>query len=151
MVRGALHGHRGDVTLYIEQETCIYILVVSDAVAETRKLARDDVWLSRFAACNRKIRRVKGPGSVTVQKVRRVHAALVLQEFMEWLTDPSAKKVRVSTLNLKWTELRHLQGIYTYVYHPNVPIHDSQRMSYMFRGQFAIWYTSFTADSETEF
>ena len=52
MVPGALQGHRGDVTLNFEPETCMDVLVVtaragSDAVAGSRKLCWDDVWLCR--------------------------------------------------------------------------------------------------------
>ena len=65
------------------------------------------------------------------------------KEFMEWLTDPLTKKVTVSTVNRKLKELRQLQGIYTHVYHPDLPIHDSQRMSCMFCGQSAVLYTGF--------
>ena len=46
------------------------------------------------------------------------------EEFMEWLTDPLPKKVMVSTVNRKSNELRQLQGIYTHIYHPDLPIHD---------------------------
>ena len=51
MVPGALYGHRSDVTLNFEPETCVRILVVtaragSDAVARSHKLCWDDVSLS---------------------------------------------------------------------------------------------------------
>ena len=73
------------------------------------------------------------------------------KEFMEWLTDPLTKNVTVSTVNRKLKELRPLQGIYTHVYHLDLPSHDSQRMSCTFCGQSAVLYTGFTADSRTEF
>ena len=73
------------------------------------------------------------------------------KEFMEWLTIPLTKKVTVSTVNRKLKELCRLQGIYTHVYHPDLPIHDSQRMSCTFYGQFAMLYTGFTAGNRTKF
>ena len=84
MVPYVLYAHRGDVTVGIEPETCITIIVVtaragSNAVAGSRKLCWHDVWLSRSCAGNRKILRVKGPGSSTVQRVRWEHVVLVLQ------------------------------------------------------------------------
>ena len=33
------------------------------------------------------------------------------KEYMEWLTDALTKKVTENTVNRKWKELRHLQGI----------------------------------------
>ena len=64
----ALCGHGGDVTLSIEPETCITIVVITaragcDALAGSRKLCWNDVELSRSGAGNPKIRRVKGFGS----------------------------------------------------------------------------------------
>ena len=70
---------------------------------------------------------------------------------MEWLTNPLTKKVTVSSVNCKLKELRQLQGIYTHVYHLDLPIHDSQRMSCMFCGQSTVLYTGFIAGSRTEF
>ena len=73
------------------------------------------------------------------------------KEFMEWLTDPLTKKVTVSTVNHKLKELCQQHSIYTHVYHLGLPIHDSQRMSCMFCGQFAVSYTGFIADNTIEF
>ena len=73
------------------------------------------------------------------------------KEFMPWLLDPLTKNVTVSTTTCKLKELRQLQGIYTHVYHPDLPINDSQRMSCMLCGQSAVWYTGFTADNRIEF
>ena len=68
---------------------------------------------------------------------------------MEWLTDPLTKKVTVSTVNRKLKELRHLQGIYTHVYHPNLPIHDSRRMSCTFYGHSVVLYTGRCGECDT--
>ena len=62
---------------------------------------------------------------------------------MEWLTDPLTKKVMVSIMNRKLKELRRLQGISTNVYHPDLPIHDSQHMLYASCGEDALLYTGF--------
>ena len=154
MVPCALYRHRGDVTLGIEPEICITIPVVraragSDAMAGSRKLCWHDVWLSQSGAGNQKIRRVKGPGSGTVQRVRGDMHYRYCKEFMKWWTNPLTKKVTVSTVNRKLKELRQLQGIYTYVYHLDLPIHDLQRMSCTLCGQSVVLYDGFTADSGT--
>ena len=73
------------------------------------------------------------------------------KEFMESLTDPLMKKVTVSTVNRKLKEVRQQQGIYTPIYHLELPIYDSQRMSCTFCGQFAVLYTGFTAAIRTDF
>ena len=70
---------------------------------------------------------------------------------MEWLAAPFMKKVTVSIVNPKLKELRQPQRIYTHVYHPDWPIHDSQRMSCTFRGQYVVLYTGFTACGRIEF
>ena len=106
------YGHRGDMTLGIELETCITNIVVTaqpggDTVVGSRKFCLHDVWPSRCGAGNRKIRRVKGPRYSTVQRVRWGHAYSYYEEFMEWLTDLLMKKVTVSTVNRKLKELRH--------------------------------------------
>ena len=79
-----LYGHRVDLSLVIELETCITTIAAtakagSDAVAGSGKLCWHDVCLFRYGAGNQKIRRVKDPGSSTVQRVHWGHAALVLQ------------------------------------------------------------------------
>ena len=70
---------------------------------------------------------------------------------MECLTDPLTKKVIVSTVKSKPKELRQLQGIYTHVYHLDLPIHDSQCMLYTSCGEFAVSYTGFIAGTRTDF
>ena len=156
MVPGALHEHRGDVTLDFEQQTCINILVVtaragSDVVVGSRKLCWDDVWLSRVVPAIEKFDESRVLGPAPFKEPAGDMQYWYYKEFMEWLTDLLTKKVTVSTVNRKLKELRQLQEIYTNVYHPNLPIHDPQRMSCMFCGQSAVLYTDVTAYSRTEF
>ena len=101
------------------------------------------MWLSQSSRGNRKIGQVKGPGPAPFKKTTGDMQYKCCKEFMECLTDPLTQKVAVSTVNRKLKELQRLQGIGTRVYHPDLLIHDSQRMSYASCGEDASLYTGF--------
>ena len=86
MVLVAWYGHRGDVTLNIEPETCINILVAQQerALTQWRGIANFVGMMHGYpdlVPAIEKIRRVKGPGCSTVQRVIGGHAIVVLQGF----------------------------------------------------------------------
>ena len=156
MVPCVLYGHRGNVTLGMEPETCITIFVVtaragSDVVAGSHKLLGMMYGYPDLVLAIEKFDESRVLGPALFNESARDMQYWYRKEFMEWLTDPLSKKVTVSTVNCKLKELCQLQGIYTHVYHPDLPIHDSQHISCTFYGQFVVSHTGFAAGSRTEF